>query len=40
MDAEHAISESDSSASQDSLACTCRLIAPDTHPECRPASVA
>ena len=40
IDTEQAISESDSCTSQDSSACTCRLIRPDTQPECRPASVA
>src|SRR4029078_3737281 len=40
IDLEHVMSESDSRTSQDSTACTCRLIGPDTHPECLPASVA
>ena len=34
------MSESDSRTSHDSTACTCRLIGPDTQPECLPASVA
>ena len=40
IDAEHVMSESDSFTSHDSTACTCRLMAPDTQPECLPASVA
>jgi hypothetical protein len=37
---EQVISESDSRTSHDSTACTCLLSDPETHPECRPASVA
>jgi len=40
IDAEHVMSESDSRTSHDSTACTCLLSDPETHPECRPASVA
>ena len=40
IDAEQVMSESDSRTSHDSTACTCRLMGPDTQPECLPASVA
>lgn len=40
IECEQAISASDSLASQDSRACTWRLIGLETHPGCRPASVA